>query len=215
MDTVAIKGTARKDVGKKSTKALRREGLFPCVIYGHGDATHFSTDLKNVKALIYTPNFKLAEIELDGKTYKCILKDKHFHPVTDKIANLEFMELIDDRKFKTDVPVRVEGTAEGVKAGGILLQNLRKITIKTTPAYLVDQLTIDVTALAIGQAVRVRDIAEIDGVEIMNEGGTPIALIAVPRSMKSAEAEGEEGAEGAEGDAAAEGAEGSTEGGGE
>lgn len=197
METVAIKGTVRKEVGKKPTKALRREGLIPCVIYGMGDSIHFSTTAKAVKTLIYTPSFKLAEIELDGKTYKCILKDRHFHPVNESIENLEFIELLDGRRVTVEIPVKLTGSAPGEKEGGSLQQNIRRIKVQTTSTHLVDELTLDVSSLEIGQAVRVRDIKALEGIEIMNTGGTPVASIEVPRALRSAEEE-EEGTEGAE-----------------
>ncbi len=205
METVAIKGTVRKEVGKKSTKALRREGQIPCAMYGMGDAIHFSTTAKAVKTLIYTPNFKLAEIELDGKMHTCILKDKHFHPVNDSIENLEFIELLEGRRISVEIPVKLVGVAPGVKEGGNLQQNLRRIKVQTTSSHLVDELTLDVSSLEIGQSIRVRDIEALEGVEIMNTGGIPVAIIEVPRALRSEEeeaaalleaAEGEEGAEG-------------------
>jgi large subunit ribosomal protein L25 len=84
METVAIKGLKRKETGKKATKALRREGLIPCAMYGMGDATHFAVSFKDVKPLIYTASFKLAEIDIDGSKHKCIVKERHFHPVSEE-----------------------------------------------------------------------------------------------------------------------------------
>jgi large subunit ribosomal protein L25 len=209
METVALTGLKRTETGKKAAKALRNEGRIPCAIYGMGTAVHFSTTFKDVKSLIYTASFKIAEIELDGKTYKCIVKDKHFHPVSDEIENIEFIELLDNRKITVQIPVKFHGaaTAPGVKAGGSLQQNLRSITIKTTSEHLVGELTLDVSELEIGQSVRVREIDVLEGVEVMNPGGTPVASIEVPRALRSAEA-GEEGEEGEEGVEGAEGAEG-------
>jgi large subunit ribosomal protein L25 len=210
METVAIKGLKRKETGKKATKALRREGLIPCAMYGMGDATHFAVSFKDVKSLIYTASFKLAEIDIDGSKHKCIVKERHFHPVSEEIEHIEFIELLDDRRVTVEVPVRLQGSAAGVRIGGLMQQNLRRITIKTTPEHLVNELVLDVTELEIGQSVRVRDIDGIEGVEIMNPAGSPVATIEVPRALRSQEAgaEGEEGEEGAVEDEGAEGAEG-------
>lgn len=188
MEIVAVKGQVRSDVGKKSSKAVRKEGLVPCVIYGPHDTMHFTIDPKAVKPLIYTPDFKLAEIELDGNTYKCIVKDIQFHPVTDEIVHLDFLSLSDGHKIKVEVPLKFEGVSPGMKLGGKLQQNLRRVKIKTTPEHLVDRLVLDISHLALGQAVRVRDIAEIDGVEIMSPPGTPVASIEIPRALRSATA---------------------------
>lgn len=188
METVALKGLKRTETGKKATKALRREGQIPCAIYGMGDATHFSTTFNEVKPLIYTAKFKLAEVELDGTTRKCIIKDRSFHPVTEEIENIEFIELTPGRSITVQVPVKFEGAAPGVKIGGSFQQNLRRITIKTTPEHLVDEMVLDISELEIGQSVRVRDIAAIEGVQVMNPGGTPVASIEIPRALRSAAA---------------------------
>lgn len=194
METVAIKGQKRTETGKKATKAMRREGLIPCAMYGMGDAVHFGVSFKDVKPLIYTAKFKLAEIDIDGTKHRCIIKDRTFHPVSDEIENIEFIELLDNRKITVQVPVKFQGSAPGVKIGGSLQQNLRRITIKTTPEHLVDEVSLDISKLEIGQSVRVRDIEELEGVQVMNPGGTPVATIEVPRALRSKQA-GEEGFE--------------------
>lgn len=198
MEIVAVKGQVRSDVGKKSSKAVRKEGLVPCVIYGTHDTKHFTIDPKAVKPLIYTPDFKLAEIELDGNTHKCIVKDIQFHPVTDEIVHLDFLSLSDGQKVKVEVPLKFEGVSPGMKLGGKLQQNLRRVKIKTTPEHLVDSLVLDISHLELGQAVRVRDIAEIEGIEIMSPPGTPIASIEIPRALRSATAAAEVEEEAAE-----------------
>ncbi|NET39195.1 MAG: 50S ribosomal protein L25 [Cyanothece sp. SIO1E1] len=186
MEIVAVKGQARTDVGKKASKAVRKEGRVPCVIYGTQDTLHFSIDPKEVKPLVYTPAFKLAEVELDGGTHKCIVKDIQFHPVSDEIVHIDFLSLTDGHKVKVEVPVGFEGVSPGMKLGGKLQQNLRRVKIKTTPEHLVDQLVLDISHLELGQSVRVRDIAAIDGIEIMSPPGTPIASIEIPRALRSA-----------------------------
>jgi large subunit ribosomal protein L25 len=199
MEIVAVKGQVRSDVGKKSSKAVRKEGLVPCVIYGTHDTMHFTIDPKAVKPLIYTPEFKLAEIDLDGAAYKCIVKDIQFHPVSDEIVHIDFLSLADGQKVKVEVPLKFEGVSPGMKLGGKLQQNLRRVKIKTTPEHLVDRLVLDISHLELGQAVRVRDIAEIEGIEIMSPPGTPVASIEIPRALRSATA-----AAAATGEAAAE-----------
>jgi large subunit ribosomal protein L25 len=194
MEIVAIKGQVRSDVGKKSSKAVRKEGLIPCVLYGTKEVIHFSVDPKSVKDLIYTPDFKLAEIDIDGTVYKTILKDTQFHPVSDAIVHLDFLALVDGQKVKIEVPVRFKGVSPGIKLGGKLQQNLRRVKIKSTPEQMVGDLTLDISTLKLGDAIRVRDIAAIEGVEIMSPAGTPVASVEIPRALKSATsaAEGEE-----------------------
>lgn len=186
MEIVAVKGQVRTDVGKKASKAVRKEGRVPCVVYGTQDTLHFSIDPKEVKSLVYTPAFKLAEVELDGTTHKCIIRDIQFHPVTDEIVHIDFLALTDGQKVKVELPVGFKGVSPGMKLGGKLQQNLRRVKIKTTPEHLVDQLVLDVSHLELGQSVRVRDIKVGEGIEIMSPAGTPIATVEIPRALRSA-----------------------------
>ncbi|MBX2872081.1 MAG: 50S ribosomal protein L25 [Saprospiraceae bacterium] len=200
MEIVAIKGQVRTDVGKKASKAVRNEGRVPCVIYGSQDTLHFTIDPKQVKPLVYTPDFKLAEVELDGASHKCIIKDIQFHPVSDAIVHIDFLSLTEGHKLKVEIPVGFEGVSPGMKLGGKLQQNLRRVKIKTTPEHLVDKLILDVSHLELGQAVRVRDLKVSDDIEIISPLGTPIASVEIPRALRSATSaeEAEEGEEAVE-----------------
>lgn len=204
MESVIITGESRSLFGKKANKSLRKEGKIPAVLYGGDNVNHFSTTVKDVKHLVYTPDFKLAEIQVDGKVEKAILKDIQFHPVTDEIVHIDFLRLQDNTTVKVEVPVEFRGVSPGVKEGGKLIQSLRKIKIKTTPEKLVDVLTVDISHVELGSAVRVRDLDEVEGVEVLNEEAIPIAIVEVPRVLKT-EDEGEDlgaiaGDEGAEGE---------------
>ena len=206
MEVFAIKGTPRTINSKAATKAVRRAGDVPCVLYGGEEPIHFSTAFNNIKGLVYTPDFKIAEIEVDGTAYRCILKDIQFHPLTDAVNHIDFLHLVDGNAIKVEVPVRFTGSAPGEKAGGKLMPALRRIKIKTTPENLVDQVTLDISELELGQSIRVRDIEAIEGVEILNAPGIPVASVEIPRALRSAEAEELEALEGAEGEGTAEGA---------
>ena len=195
MEAVAFSGQIRTELGKKSTKAVRKEGRIPAILYNKDENIHFTTTHKEVKKMIFTPKFKIAELSLDGKTHRCFIKDIQWHPVTDEIVHIDFLSLIDGHPVKLDIPVRFEGIAVGVRNGGKLQQNLRRIKIKTTPEKMVDELSLDVSALELGQAVRVRDIQQVEGVEIMTSSSTPVAFIEVPRAMRSAAAASEEAGE--------------------
>lgn len=186
MKAIAVKGEVRSEVGKKSTKAARVAGLIPCVLYGNDTVVHFTTTQNDVKQLIYTPDFKLADIEVGGKHYRCILKDLQFHATRENVLHIDFLHLADGNSLKVEVPVRFKGTAAGVKAGGKLLQKVRKVKIKTTPEKLVDELLLDITHLELGQSIRVRDIKATDGVEILSSPGIPVATIEIPRALRSA-----------------------------
>jgi len=200
METVAVNGTIRTEVGKKATKAVRKQGQVPCVIYGGDQVIHFTSAPGAFKQLIFTPEFKLAEITLDGTAYKCILKDAQYHPVTDEIVHMDFLQLIDGQNIIVNIPVAFKGVSPGVKAGGKLISKLRTIKIKTTPDQVVNQLFVDISELVLGNSVRVRDVEVTDKMLVMNPAATPVASVEIPRALKSAEAgEEEEGAEAEEG----------------
>jgi len=205
MDIVTINGNPRTETGKKANKALRKEGQVPCVLYGGSEVVHFSAKQFDFKKLIYTPDFKLAELNIDGKVYKTLLKDAQFHPVTDNITHLDFIELVDNKKVIIEIPLKFVGVSPGVKEGGKLMELIRRIKVKTTADNIVDSLTVDISELLLGSSVRVKDIELPDGMEIMNSPNIPVGSVEVPRALRGPD---EDEAEGAEGDAAAEGAEG-------
>lgn len=203
MEKVAVSGQIRTDLGKKATKAVRNSGKIPCVLYGTSGLVHFSVTGGSVKHLVYTPAFKLAEIDVEGKTYSAILKDIQFHPVTEEILHLDFLRLEKDQSVKVEVPVQFTGNSPGVRLGGKLQKNLRRVKIKTTPEHLVDHLTVDVSDLELGHSVRVRDINVIDGIEVMSSPAIPVASVEIPRALRSASSAAEkEGEDEAEGEAA-------------
>lgn len=202
MNVVNVKAEKRVEVGTRSSKLLRREGKIPCVLYGGDQVDYFTVHKNQVKSLIYTPDFKLAEIEIDGSTHKSIVKDLQVHPVTDEIIHIDFLRLIDGVKIKVDLPVGFKGVSTGVKNGGKLIQNMRTIKIKTTPDQLVDKLYVSIEGLLLGDSVRVRDVEVTDDMEVLSAMATPVAQVTVPRALKSAgaaaDAEGDgEGAEAA------------------
>lgn len=193
MVTVTINGAPRNAVGKAATKADRKSGLIPCVMYGRHEATvHFTTTFPQIRDLVFSPDFKLAEINVDGKSYRCILKEIQYHPVTDEVTHIDFLELVDGRSIKVEVPLRFAGASPGVRAGGKFIQKLRTVKIKTKPENLVDEMKADVSKLRLGQSLRIRDISAVQGVEIINPPAIPIATVTVPRGLKGASAVEEE-----------------------
>jgi large subunit ribosomal protein L25 len=186
METVAVNGTIRTEVGKKATKAVRKQGEVPCVIYGGDKVIHVTSPPSAFKHLIFTPEFKLAEITLDGTVYKCILKDAQYHPVSDEIVHMDFLQLIDGQNIIVNIPVSFKGVSPGVKAGGKLVSKLRTIKIKTTPDQIVNQLFVDISEVTLGNSVRVRDVEVTDKMLVMNPGATPVASVEIPRALKSA-----------------------------
>jgi len=198
METVHVKVDKRSETGKKANKALRSQGRIPAVLYGGADTQIFSTTHNEVKKLIYTPDFKLADIEIDGANHKAIVKEVQFHPVTDQIVHIDFIKLQDGVPVKVDVPVRFKGTSPGVREGGQLLRSMRKVTIKASPENLVDELIADISEVMLGSSIRVKDLEVDDSIQVLSPSNTPVASVKVPRALKSLEDEEEEGAEAGE-----------------
>ncbi len=186
MEIIALQAHRKESTGKEGARRIRRDGQVPAVIYksGGGEAVAFTLGAPEVRDLVYTPKFKMAEITLDGTIHKAIVKDIQFHPVTDAVMHLDFLELVPGVKFKASVPLRFTGSAPGVKAGGKFLTTLRSISILTTPENAVDEVFADISGMELGSTIRVRDITPIDGVEITNTTAVPIATIEIPRALK-------------------------------
>lgn len=188
MKTVEVKGIVREALGKKAAKAVRREGMIPCVLYGKEGNTHFQTTFKDIKPLIYSPDFQVVNLSVDGQVVKAIVKSAQYHPVTEEVAHIDFLQLVEGHPVKVEIPIRFKGVSPGVKLGGKLQQNLRRVKIKTVPALLIDEMFVDISGLDLGQAVRVRDIETKEGIDILVAPATPVAVVEIPRALRSAEA---------------------------
>jgi large subunit ribosomal protein L25 len=190
MVTVSIPTEKRSGVGTKESKLDRSNGLIPAVIYGNKmEPIHIRLKLNDIKNVIYTPDFKIAEINVEGKVYRCIVKSTQFHAVNDSLIHLDFLALQDGQKIKVEVPIKFSGTSPGVKVGGRLVQQVRKIKLKLFPEDLIDQVTVDISGLELGGVLRVKSIELPSTIEIMANQATPIANIEIPRALKSAAAE--------------------------
>ncbi|MBL7815914.1 MAG: 50S ribosomal protein L25 [Saprospiraceae bacterium] len=188
MESIQFTGTVREVVGKAASKAVRNSDAIPCVMYGGETVAHFSTTWSDVRHLIFTADFKTAEITLDGTTHVAIVKSVQFHPVTEKILHIDFLKLVPGTPIKVTLPLRLRGSSPGVKAGGKLVQSIRKVSVKCYPETLVDQLTIDISKLDLGQSSRVRDIDAVEGVDVTMAGAIPVVMIEIPRAMRAAAA---------------------------
>lgn len=197
MKEVSLSGSVRSNVGKKDAKAVRNSGNVPCVVYGSGSQTHFSVKHVDMEKLIYTPNVYIINIDIDGNSVKTVIQDIQFHPVTDKIVHIDFIELQDDKKVKVNVPVTLTGRSIGVLNGGKLSQVFRRVKVYAIPADLPDSIEIDITNIRIGQAIRVRDV-ETKGYEILNAPSAVICSVKMARGAVDLDEEEEEGEEGAE-----------------
>ena len=186
---ISIQGATRTDFGKSASKQMRNAGKIPCVLYGGEDLVHFTTTPADVRHLIYTPDLVLAEVTVEGQMHRCLVKEVQYHPVSDKILHIDFQKLVKGSPIKVEVPLRLVGSAKGVKSGGKLLQKVRRVKIKAMPENMVDELSVDVSDLDLGQSIRVRDIKAVSGIEILPPPGTPVASIEIPRALRGAAAD--------------------------
>lgn len=199
MKSVELKGILRKDLGKSSSKNLRKQDQIPCVLYGNGENIHFHTHENSFKEIVYTPNAYLVSIDIEGKQYQGVLRDIQYHPVSDKILHVDFFQVHEKEPVWIRVPVVMEGSSIGVLNGGRLVQKMRKVRIKGLPSVLPDELKIDITKLAIGKSIKIADLNR-EGLEFLEPANAVLVLVKTARAVVLAEGETEEGEEGAEGE---------------
>ena len=206
MKSITINGSKRESVGKKATKALRNAGQVPCVLYGGDQPVHFSAAELAFSKLVYTPNAHTVVIALGDTSYNAVLQDIQFHPVTENILHIDFYQLFDDKEIAMDIPVVLTGNSVGVRAGGVLRRNRRKLRIKALPTNLPDNIVVDISKLKIGNKVYVSEL-ENDGFKFLHTDNTVVCQIKQSRvSVDIEDDEDEEGAEGADGADGADGA---------
>ena len=204
MKSITINGSKRESVGKKATKALRNAGQVPCVLYGGDQPVHFSAAELAFSKLVYTPNAHTVVIALGDTSYNAVLQDIQFHPVTENILHIDFYQLFDDKEIAMDIPVVLTGNSVGVRAGGVLRRNRRKLRIKALPTNLPDNIQVDISKLKIGNKVYVSEL-ENDDFKFLHSDNTVVCQIKQSRvSVDLEDDEDEEGEEGTE--ATAEGA---------
>ena len=210
MKSITINGSKREHVGKVATKALRNAGKVPCVIYGGENPIHFSADELSFSKLVYTGDAHTVVIVLeDGNKIDAVMQDVQFHPVSDKILHVDFFQLHEGKEINMIIPVKVIGTAPGVRdSGGNLSRNKRKLTIRALPKNLPDFFTVDISNLNLNDSITVADLSE-ESFTILHPETQVVCQVKMSRaSMEIDEDEDEELEEGAEGAEGAEGTEG-------
>jgi len=187
MKSITIKGSERESVGKAATRTARNAGMVPCVLYGGDQPVHFTAEEKAFKDLVYTPNVHTVVIELAGKTYKAILQDIQFHPVSDKILHIDFYELDETKEITMEVPVKVVGTSPGVLGGGVLRLNQRKLKVRALPANLPDFVEANISELEMGNKLYITKI-ETNNFKLLNPENTVVVQVRISRAaMKAAQ----------------------------
>ena len=184
MKVLSINAVKREEYGKKAAKAVRREGLIPCVLNGAGEALSFSVDAKSVKPLIYTPNSYIVELNIDGTTYQAVMREVQFHPVREEILHIDFYRVQEGKPVAISIPVRLSGTAEGVKIGGKLALSARKLMVKAMVDRLPDEIVVDVTPLQVGQTIFVGDLKQ-ENVTFVTPATTAVCAVRVTRASRA------------------------------
>lgn len=191
MKEIAVKGTARTAFGKKAAKDIRKTDAVPCVLYGAEKdaegkqvATHFTVSNSELRNLIYTPEIYTVNLNIDGKECKAVMREIQFHPVKDNVLHVDFYQITPEKPIVMEVPVKLNGLAEGVKAGGKLVLSVRKLKVKATYDKIPEKLNIDVTPLELGKTIKVAELS-FEGLEIMNAKEVVVCGVKVTRAAQS------------------------------
>ena len=194
MKSIEIKGSLRTDIGKKATRELRKNNGVPCVLYGVKKdenglpvATHFYVPTEGLRKLVYTPNIYLVNLDIDGTVVTAIMKDLQFHPVTDAILHVDFLQVEENKAIAMEVPVQLEGLAEGVRAGGKLALQIRKLKVKALYNAIPERLVIDVTPLGLGKTIKVGEL-NYEGLELINAKDAVVCAVKLTRAARGAQA---------------------------
>ena len=187
MKTITIEGHLRTENGKKAARQLRSQEMVPGVIYGGSAEINFYAPAKAFKTLVYTPDFQIAEVNVDGKSYRTILKDLQFDKVSDALAHVDLLELVADKKVIATIPLKFTGVAVGVKNGGKLITKIKSLKIKALPKDLKEAIEVDLTPLELNGNIRVEDV-KAPNMEVLNSPRIPIASVVLTRQLKQEEA---------------------------
>jgi large subunit ribosomal protein L25 len=185
MKTFELKGSLRTDLGKKATKALRKEELVPCELYGGGENIHFAVSEKVLSKLIYTPETFIVKCDVDGNVFTAVMRDVQFHAVSDKALHVDFFQVTEDKAFEVEVPIKVEGLAIGVQSGGKLAINLRKLKVKAMMKDIPESLLINVTDLGLSKSIQVSALS-FDKLELLNSKSAVVVQVKLTRAARAA-----------------------------
>ena len=212
MKTFVLEGKVREGLGKKATRELRKEGFIPAVLNGGAIVnlpyegtlanceklveiengrgiivTDFAVSPESVRKLVYTPDIFVIDLTIGGKKVKAVLKDIQFHPVKDTILHMDFLEVYEDKAITMEVPVKLEGHAEGVKAGGKLQLSMKKLRVKALYNNIPERLVINIDNLGLGKTLQVGELS-FDGLEMMNAKNAVVCAVNLTRAARGAAA---------------------------
>ncbi len=210
MKTFKLNAQPRVELGKKSVKALRKEGKIPAVVNGGAIVelpykgtlkdgqklveldekrgiitTDITVAAEDVRKLIYTPDIFEVDINLNGEEIKAVMKDLQFQPVKDTVLHIDFLQVYPDKPIVMEVPVQIEGHAEGVKAGGKLTLSMRKLKVKAVYSEIPERLVVNVDSLGLGKSLAVGDL-HFEGLELMNAKNAVVCAVQLTRAARGA-----------------------------
>ena len=194
MKSISVNGSSRTEVGKRATNALRKEGMVPCCLYGekkdeNGNpvATAFGVPVEGLRKLIYSPDIFVVELKIDGKATKAVMREIQFHPVKDNVLHVDFYEITEEKPIVMAVPVKLEGLAAGVRAGGKLVQLQRRLKVKALYTNIPEKLVIDVTALELGKSIKVGELS-FEGLQLVTPKEALVCAVKTTRASAAAAA---------------------------
>ena len=196
MKEIEVKGQKRTDLGKKAAKAMRKEGLIPCNLYGEAknadgapEALSIACPMSELRKIVYTPHIYVIKLVIDGEERTAILKELQFHPVTDALLHVDFYKVNDQKPITVGIPVKLNGLAQGVRDGGRMNLSIRKIDVTAKYQSIPEHLDIDVTAMTIGKSIKVGDL-HFEGLEMATSKNVVVCSIkATRKSIAASQAE--------------------------
>jgi large subunit ribosomal protein L25 len=187
MKSISISGSVRQNVGKRDAKELRYEGKVPCVLYGGKEQVHFSVFEADLKHLVYTPEVYFVDLSIDGKKYRATMQDIQFHPLTDLINHIDFLEIDENKPVTMMLPVKFVGSSPGVKMGGKLVHKIKKLKVRGLPKDMTDNVVINIDNLELGKMIRVSDV-KVENLTILDAKSNSIVSVETSRALREAAA---------------------------
>ena len=190
MKSVSISGSLRENVGKKDAKAQRRNGMIPCVLYGGEKQYEFVVPEGQFRNLIYTPEVKYAIINIDGKEIPAVLQASQFHPITDKLLHVDFLEVVDGKPITIGLPIRISGTSPGVLRGGRLVKKVRKLKVRGLLNDIPEFIPVDISGLDIDNSIKINEL-KLDNLTFVENPNAVVVAVLSTRNVEAAPTEDE------------------------
>jgi large subunit ribosomal protein L25 len=188
MKSVSISGSLRENVGKRDAKEQRSKGMIPCVLYGGTKQYQFVVEKDQFRNLLYTPETLYADLKIGDKECKAIIQDTQFHPITDNLLHVDFLEVVDAKPITIEIPVHITGTSPGVLRGGKLSKKVRKLKVRGELKNIPEHIMVDISGLDINESIKVNALS-VDNVEFLEIPTKIVASILATRNMEAAQTE--------------------------